>query len=44
MQHVMPGSLRVSPIGPNTMSLADTCTSGGGLDDAESIRSEEGGA
>jgi aryl-alcohol dehydrogenase-like predicted oxidoreductase len=38
MQHVMPGSLRASPIGLSVMTKADTYTSGGGLDDAESIR------
>jgi len=38
MLHVMPGSLQVSPIGPSAMTMAGTYTSGGGLDDAESIR------
>ncbi len=38
MQHAMLGSLRVSRIGLGAMTMADTYTSGGGLDDAESIR------
>jgi aryl-alcohol dehydrogenase-like predicted oxidoreductase len=38
MQHAMLGSLRVSRIGLGAMTMAGTYTSGGGLDDAESIR------
>ncbi|WP_326645732.1 hypothetical protein OG884_14050 [Streptosporangium sp. NBC_01755] len=38
MQHAMLGSLRVSRIGLGAMSMAGTLLSGGGLDDAESIR------
>jgi aryl-alcohol dehydrogenase-like predicted oxidoreductase len=38
MQHAMLGSLRVSRIGLGAMTNAGTYTSGGGLDDAESIR------
>lgn len=38
MQHAKLGSLRVSRIGLGAMTMAGTYTSGGGLDDAESIR------
>ncbi|MFG1708591.1 aldo/keto reductase [Nonomuraea sp. M3C6] len=38
MRHAMLGSLRVSRIGLGAMSMAGTLLSGGGLDDAESIR------
>jgi aryl-alcohol dehydrogenase-like predicted oxidoreductase len=38
MQHAMLGSLRVSRIGLGAMTMAGTYTSGGGLDDAESVR------
>ncbi|GAB3853103.1 aldo/keto reductase [Dactylosporangium cerinum] len=38
MQYAMLGSLRVSRIGLGAMTMAGTYTSGGGLDDAESIR------
>ena len=38
MQHAMLGNLRVSRIGLGAMSMAGTLLSGGGLDDAESIR------
>jgi len=38
MQHAMLGSLRVSRIGLGAMTMAGTYISGGGLDDAESIR------
>jgi aryl-alcohol dehydrogenase-like predicted oxidoreductase len=38
MQHAMLGGLRVSRIGLGAMTMAGTYTSGGGLDDAESIR------
>ena len=38
MQHATLGSLRVSRIGLGAMTMAGTYTSGGGLDDAESIR------
>ncbi|MFJ5265034.1 aldo/keto reductase [Streptomyces sp. NPDC088387] len=38
MQHAMLGSLPVSRIGLGAMTMAGTYTSGGGLDDAESIR------
>jgi aryl-alcohol dehydrogenase-like predicted oxidoreductase len=38
MQHAMLGSLRVSRIGLGAMTMAGTYTTGGGLDDAESIR------
>ncbi|MGW1216048.1 aldo/keto reductase [Streptomyces sp. NPDC002499] len=38
MQHAMLGSLRVSRIGLGAMSMAGTLLSGGGLDDAESVR------
>ncbi|MCM2387461.1 aldo/keto reductase [Streptomyces albipurpureus] len=38
MQHAMLGSQRVSRIGLGTMSMAGTLLSGGGLDDAESVR------
>src|SRR4030081_1425362 len=38
MQHAMLGSLRVSRIGLGAMTMAGTYTSGGGLDDDESIR------
>ncbi|MEV0908960.1 aldo/keto reductase [Streptomyces hokutonensis] len=38
MQHATLGSLRVSRIGLGAMSMAGTLLSGGGLDDAESIR------
>ncbi|MFC6707196.1 aldo/keto reductase [Flexivirga alba] len=38
MKHVSLGGLDVSRIGLGTMTMAGTYTSGGGLDDAESIR------
>jgi aryl-alcohol dehydrogenase-like predicted oxidoreductase len=38
MQHALLGGLRVSRIGLGAMTMASTYTSGGGLDDAESIR------
>ena len=38
MQHAMLGSLRVSRIGLGAMTMAGTYTTGGGLDDDESIR------
>jgi aryl-alcohol dehydrogenase-like predicted oxidoreductase len=38
MQHATLGSLQVSRIGLGAMTMAGTYTSGGGLDDAESIR------
>ena len=38
MKHVSVGGLDVSRIGLGTMTMAGTYTSGGGLDDAESIR------
>jgi len=38
MQHATLGSLRVSRIGLGAMTMAGTYTTGGGLDDAESIR------
>jgi len=38
MQHAKLGSLQVSRIGLGTMTMAGTYTSGGGLDDAESLR------
>ncbi|OPC84090.1 aldo/keto reductase [Embleya scabrispora] len=38
MRNAMLGSLRVSRIGLGTMTMAGTYTSGGGLDDAESVR------
>ena len=38
MKHVFLGSLEVSRIGLGAMTMAGTYTSGGGLDDAESIR------
>ena len=38
MQHATLGSLRVSRIGLGAMTMAGIYTSGGGLDDAESIR------
>ena len=38
MQHATLGSLTVSRIGLGAMTMAGTYTSGGGLDDAESIR------
>ena len=38
MQHATLGSPRVSRIGLGAMTMAGTYTSGGGLDDAESIR------
>jgi aryl-alcohol dehydrogenase-like predicted oxidoreductase len=38
MKHISLGGLDVSRIGLGAMTMAGTCTSGGGLDDAESIR------
>ncbi|GLZ40708.1 aldo/keto reductase [Actinokineospora sp. NBRC 105648] len=38
MEHASLGALRVSRIGLGAMTMAGTYTSGGGLDDAESIR------
>ena len=38
MKHVSLGGLDVSRIGLGAMTMAGTYTSGGGLDDAESIR------
>src|SRR6266436_9626628 len=38
MKHVSLGGLDVSQIGLGAMTMAGTYTSGGGLDDAESIR------
>ena len=38
MKHISLGGLDVSRIGLGAMTMAGTYTSGGGLDDAESIR------
>ena len=42
MKHVSLGGLDVSRIGLGAMTMAGTYTSGGGLDDAESIRPSTG--